>query len=67
MTKTIHSVKKLMLFVMLKQIVTFYYDIIFNNSNLLKKNENVPMNTSEHKNCLALLKAAVNTNINFIY
>ena len=53
---------KLVSFGMLKQIVTFYYNILFNYSKILKKSENVSINILEHKNCLSLLKASVYSN-----
>ncbi len=64
-TKTV--LNKLLICNVLKQIVTFYYNLFNYHSNLLKNHKNMPIDNKEHKSCLALLKAAVETNINFIY
>ena len=60
------TVGTLLKFIMLKKIVKFYYNVAFEHTNFLKNVENLPINTTEHKNCLAFLKAAGN-NIYFIY
>ena len=65
--QTMADINILALSVLFKNIVTFYYNIFFNHSDLLKKTKDLPIDKAEHKNCLALLKAAVSTNINFIY
>lgn len=51
----------------LKKIVTFYYNSFVFHPNIFKNYEKVPNNTTEHKNCLAFLKAVDSANINFIY
>lgn len=58
---------KLVVFSIIKNIVTFYYNLFFYHPNIFKKNPDVPINNTEHKNCLAFLKTAANSNINFIY
>lgn len=58
---------KLVVFSVIKNIVTFYYNLFFYHPNIFKKNSCVPINNTEHKNCLAFLKAAADSNINFIY
>lgn len=55
------------IFSILKRIVTFYYNSFVFHPNIFKNYENVSINNTEHKKCLAFLKAADNTNINFIY
>ncbi len=68
MTKqTSFAVRTAVLSIVIKGIVTFYYNIFVNHSNLLKNIPCMPIDNTEHKNCLAFLKAAVNTNIDFIY
>lgn len=54
-------------FSILKRIVTFYYNSFIFQPNIFKKSEKLSIDKSEHKNCLAFLKAAKDTNINFIY
>ena len=65
---SLKSVKNLLVyFVIPKRIVNFYYNLFVNHSNLLKKNENIPINNIEHKNCLSFLKMVSGSSINFIY
>jgi len=52
---------------LLKIIVNFYYKKLFFNPNTLKYQENMPIYITEHKNCLELIKAVSNSNIDFIY
>ncbi len=52
---------------LLKRIVTFYYNSFVFQPNIFKKAEKLSITNSEHKNCLAFLKAAKDSNINFIY
>ena len=58
---------RFIVFSVLKEIVTFYYNSFIYHPNIFKNNEKMPINTTEHKNCLAFLKAATDSNINFIY
>lgn len=51
----------------LKRIVTFYYNSFMFHPNIFKTDKNMSINNTEHKNCLEILKAAGNPNINFIY
>lgn len=58
---------KVFILSLIKRIVTFYYNSFIFHPNIFKNYKNVSTNTAEHKNCLAFLKAADNSNINFIY
>lgn len=58
---------KMVVFSVIKNIVTFYYDLFLYHPNIFKKKSKVSITNSEHKNCLAFLKAAGDNNINFIY
>ncbi len=60
-------VDKIFLFSLIKKIVTFYYDTFIFHQNIFKKYENMSINNLEHKNCLAFLKAAKDSSINYIY
>ena len=50
-----------------KSIVTFYYNKMHFHENILKNQENVSINITEHKNCLEYVKISKNINSNFIY
>lgn len=54
-------------FSLIKKIVTFYYNSLNFNHNIFKNPSNMSINKTEHKNCLAFLKATADNNINFIY
>ena len=58
---------KIFVFALLKKIVTFYYNSFLFHPNIFKKNDNLSTNNTEHKDCLAFLKAVNNSNINLIY
>ncbi len=58
---------KIFILSMIKRIVTFYYNSFLFHPNIFKNYKKMSTNISEHKNCLALIKAAGNSNINFIY
>lgn len=58
---------KFFIFSLLKRIVTFYYNSFIYHPNIFKNNEIMSTNNTEHKDCLAFLKAADSSNINFIY
>ena len=60
-------VDKIFIFALIKRIVTFYYNSFIFHPNIFKNYKKMSTNISEHKNCLALIKAAGNSNINFIY
>lgn len=58
---------RFIVFALIKRIVTFYYNACLFHPNIFKKSEKMSMTNSEHKNCLAFLKAASDNNINYIY
>lgn len=58
---------KFIVFKVLKRIVTYYYNSFVFHPNIFKNFENEPINNSEHKKCLELLKIAGGSNINLIY
>lgn len=58
---------KCIVFSVLKNIVTFYYNLLCYHPNIFKKNSNASINNIEHKNSLAMLKAVADCNINFTY
>ncbi len=58
---------KIFIFSLIKRIVTFYYNSFVFHPNIFKNYKKMSTNTTEHKKCLAFLKAADNSNINFIY
>lgn len=67
--RTLNSVifDRFVVFTVLKRIVTFYYNTCLFHPNIFKNPSNVSINNTEHKNCLAFLKAAGDSNINYIY
>lgn len=58
---------KIFIFSLFKRIVTFYYNSFVFHPNIFKNSEKMSITNTEHKNCLAFLKAAKESNINFIY
>ena len=60
-------VDKIFIFALIKRIVTFYYNSFIFHPNIFKNYKKMSTNISEHKDCLAFLKAADNSHINFIY
>lgn len=58
---------KTIIFSIIKKIVNYYYNIFSFQPNIFKKKEKMSINITEHKNCLAILKAAVDSNINLTY
>ena len=55
------------LFCLFKRIVTFYYNLLSKPHNIFKNKNYLPISNIEQKNCLNFLKAAVDTNIDYIY
>ncbi len=58
---------RFLIFSIIKGIVTFYYNSFCMHPNIFKNYKKVSISNTEHKNCLAFLKAAGSSNINYIY
>ena len=58
---------KLIILSIIKRIVTFYYNSILFHPNIFKNYSKMSTTNTNDKNYLEYLKAASQTNINFIY